>query len=126
MFTRIPSMALAARALAATAICGAVALGTGGAAFATTPTASHSTPVTARHVTCARATKAMARINKAEATISARLPKLEAAESRLTTKGHTKLAARVEKRIQRLQTANGRLGGLATKIQAKCPTSTTS
>ena len=126
MSTRIPSMTLATKALAATAICAAVALGTGGAAFATTPTASSSTPVTARHVTCGRATKAMARINKAEAAISTRLPKLQAAESRLTTKGRTKVAARVEKRIQRLETADGRLGGLATKIQAKCPTSTTS
>jgi hypothetical protein len=79
-----------------------------------------------RHVTCGRATKAMARITKAEAAISTRLPKLEATESRLTSAGHAKLAARVERRIQRLQTAEGKLGGLASKIQAKCPTTTSS
>ncbi len=127
MFTRIPSMTLAAKALAATAICGSLALGTGGTAFATTTTtASSSTPVTMRHVTCGRATKAMTRITKAEAAISARLPKLEARESRLTTAGHAKVAARVERPIQRLQNADGKLGGLASKIEAKCPTTTTS
>lgn len=126
MFTRSPAMKLAQKALASTAICGALALGTGGAAFASTSSASGSTPAATRHSHCARADKALARIDKVEASISQRLTKLEATESTLTNAGHAKSAARVEKRIQHLQNRNDKAGAMATKIQTRCPTATAS
>jgi uncharacterized protein HemX len=115
-------MKMAQKAVAATVICGAVALGTGGAAFATTPT---STPATHRHH-CARAGKALTKINKAEAAITNRLAKWQAEETKLTAANHTKAAARVEKRITRLQKAETKAGSLATRIQAKCPSAVSS
>jgi hypothetical protein len=120
MFTRIPAMKLVQKAVAATVICGAIALGTGGAAFATTTT-SGSTPA-ATHVKCARAPKALSKITKAEAAITKRITKLQTAESKLTAKGHTKLAARVERRITQLKKVDTKAGNLATRIEAKCPT----
>jgi ABC-type transport system involved in cytochrome bd biosynthesis fused ATPase/permease subunit len=122
MFSNLPAMKMAQKAVAATVICGAVALGTGGAAFATTTT---STPVTHPHH-CARAGKALTKINKAEAALTTRLAKWQAAESKLTAANHTKAAARVEKRITKLQKAQTKAGSLASKIEAKCPTATSS
>jgi hypothetical protein len=120
MFTKIPAIRWAQKAVAATVVCGAVALGTGGAAFATTGTTNGSTP-TARHFNCARAPKALARISKVEAAVSKRLPKLEAAESKASSAGHSKLAARIETRITKLEKVNTKAAALATKIGAKCP-----
>jgi len=122
MFTKIPAMKLAQKAVAATVVCGAVALGTGGAAFATSGTANGSgSTTTARHFTCARAPKALARINKVEAAVTKRLPKLEAAESKASASGHSKLATRIENRINKLDKVNTKAAALATKIEAKCP-----
>jgi hypothetical protein len=126
MSKKIPARKWAARAVLCAVTVSAVALGTGGAAFAGTSTTSGSTPAASRHSTCARASKALSRIDKVEAAVTKRLPKLEAAETRLTTAGHTKRAARVEKRIERLQNANVKAGARAQKIQAKCPTATAS
>src|SRR5580693_6793954 len=98
MSKKIPARRWAAKAVLCAVTVSAVALGTGGAAFAGT-TPSGSTPAASRHITCARASKALSRIDKVEAAVTKRLPKLEAAETRLTTAGHTKRAARVEKRI---------------------------
>jgi hypothetical protein len=128
MFSNLPAMKLAQKAVAATVICGAVALGTGGAAFASTPT-SASTPASAsttHHHRCARAGKALTKINKAEAAITTRLAKLQTEETTLTAGNHTKAAARVEKRITRLQKAETKAGSLASKIEAKCPSGTSS
>jgi hypothetical protein len=125
MSKKIPARKWAAKAVLCAVTVSAVALGTCGAAFAGT-TPSGSTPAASRHITCARASKALSRIDKVEAAVTKRLPKLEAAETRLTTAGHTKRAARVEKRIERLQNANVKAGARAQKIQAKCPTATAS
>jgi uncharacterized protein HemX len=122
MFSNLPAMKMAHKAVAATVICGAVALGTGGAAFATTTT---STPATHPHH-CARAGKALTKVDKAEASISNRLTKWQAQETKLTAANRTKAAARVEKRITKLQKAETKAGSLATKIKAKCPTATSS
>jgi hypothetical protein len=122
MFTKIPAMKLAQKALAATVVCGAVALGTGGAAFATTGTTNGSgSTTTARHFNCARAPKILARIDKVEAKVTKRLPKLEAAESKASSAGHSKLAARIENRINKLEKVNTKVAALATKIETKCP-----
>jgi hypothetical protein len=124
MFTKIPAMKLAEKAVAATVICGALALGTGGVAFATTTTAG-STPA-ATHTKCARAPKALSKITKVEAAITKRISKLQADETKLTAKGHTKLAAKVETRINQLKKADTKAGSLATKIENKCPTASPS
>ena len=81
---------------------------------------------TTRHITCARAPRALTKINKVEAAVTKRLPKLQAAETKFTTAGHTKRAARVEKRISRLQKAETKAGALAHKIDTKCPAATAS
>jgi uncharacterized protein HemX len=122
MFSNFPAMKMAQKVVAGTVLCGAVALGTGGAAFATTTT---SAPATHGHH-CARAGKALTKINKAEAAITTRLAKLQADETKLTAANHTKAATRVEKRITRLQKAETKAGSLATKIEAKCPSATSS
>jgi division protein CdvB (Snf7/Vps24/ESCRT-III family) len=72
-----------------------------------------------------RAPKALARITKVETAIGQRLPKLQAREKALTSAGHTKLAARVEKRITRLQKVDSRVATLATKIETRCPSAAT-
>jgi len=122
MFTKTQAQRLAGKAVAATAVCGALALGTGGAAFATTTTpGTGSTPAATGHLRCARAPKALARINKVEATNTKRLPKLQAAEKKSTAAGHTKVATRIEKRITRVEKVDTRVAALATKIEARCP-----
>jgi hypothetical protein len=122
MFTKIPAMRLAQKAVAATVVCGAVALGTGGAAFATTSaTGVSGATTTARHFNCARAPKALARINKVEAAVTKRLPKLEAAESKASSADHSKFATHIENRINKLEKVNSKATALATKIEAKCP-----
>ena len=121
--------------LVATVAAGALALGTAGVAGASAPTlaASSGTPVattpqaapaTGRlsHFSCARAGKALARIQRAEAAIAAGLPKLHAAESKATASGRARRAARIQKAINRLGRPgeSARLQKLATGIEAKC------
>ncbi|HEX7444473.1 MAG TPA: hypothetical protein VF320_11320 [Acidimicrobiales bacterium] len=121
--------------LVATVAAGTLALGTAGVAGAAAPmlTASSNTPVTTTpqvtagngrlsHFSCARAGKALARIQKAEAAIAAGLPKLHAAESKATAAGRTRRAARIQKAISRLGRPGeaARLQRLATAIEAKC------
>ena len=136
----IPSLR---KLLVATVAAGALALGTAGVAGASAPTlaASSGTPVatssgtpvattppvapgTGRlsHFSCARAGKALARIQRAEAAIAAGLPKLHAAESKATAAGRTRRAARIQKAINRLGRPgeSARLQKLATGIEAKC------
>ncbi len=127
MVTTMQARKWAGKVVAATVVGGALAIGTGGAAFATTPTTGAGAPPAAsRHFSCTRAPKALARIDKVEAAISTRVPKLQAAESKLTAAGHTKLAARVERRINRLHKVDTRVAALATRIEAKCPSGTPS
>jgi len=128
----IPSLQ---KLLVATVATGALALGTAGVAGASAPTptagATASVATTAhttwaagrlRHFSCARAPKALTRIQKAEAAIAAGLPRLHAAESKATAAGRTKRAARIQKLISRLGRpgAAARLQKLATAIEAKC------
>jgi hypothetical protein len=117
-------MKRAQKVVAATVICGALALGTAGVASAATPTGAGSAPATATHVTCARAPKALTRMAKVEHAISRRLPKLQAAETKAKAAGHTKVASRIERRIHRLQKVNTKARSLAKKINARCPQGT--
>jgi hypothetical protein len=107
-----------------------VSLGLGGLAGAATP-APPSTPAPAtspstapahRHFNCARAPRALARIEKAEAHIKADLPKLQAREQKAKAAGRTKAAARIQRRINRLESpkATARLDRLSAAIKTKC------
>jgi hypothetical protein len=93
-----------------------------GAATATSPS-SPSTPTPAlRQFNCARAPRVLARIQKVEAQVAAGLPKLHAAETKAKSGGHTKAAARIQRRISRLdsQKRQARLDRRATAIETKC------
>jgi hypothetical protein len=116
MFRIIP----AAKKLAVGAVAvGALSLGTVGAAGAAT---NAPAPQVARHFNCANATKALTRIGKAEARISAGLPKLTAAEAKAKAAGHTKRADRIQKRITRLEssTFQTHLTRASAAIEAEC------
>lgn len=113
---------------------GALSLGTAGMAGAAT-TGTPAAPATSSpltHFNCAKATKALTRIERGEARISAGLPKLTAAEAKATKAGHTRRAKRLEKRITRLEGSkyHARLTTRSAAIQAKChvpaPSATTS
>jgi hypothetical protein len=110
----------AARKLVVGAVAvGALSLGTAGIAGAAT---TAPTPKVARHFNCANATRVLARIDKGEARITAGLPKLTAAKAKATQAGDTKLAARIQKRITRLESAkfHARLTRVSAAIEAKC------
>jgi hypothetical protein len=112
----------ARRAVVATVVCGALALGSTAAASAATTTSAGPNPAAASHPTCARAPKALTRISKVEAAIWRRLPRLQAAEKKAVAAGHATRATHIETRIHRLQTIETRAGALAKRINAKCPT----
>lgn|SRR5487761_1697598 len=93
--------------------------GTAGTAFAATsgPGTSGSTP-TAK---CAKAAKVLTRLDKVEGHITTVLPKWEAAEQKATQNGHPKLAARIEKRIKRLERLQSQGNARIQKIEQRCP-----
>jgi hypothetical protein len=97
---------------------GVLTLGMGGVAGAATTT----TPKAGRHFNCANATKALTRIQKAEADIAAGLPKLHAAEAKAAKAGNTKREDRLNKRIARYESTKfkARLAKRAATIEAKC------
>ena len=124
MSTKIPAVKLAEKAVTATVICGALAFGTGGAAFAATTTTAPGSPPAAGHVACSRAPKALAKITKVEKFAAKRLPALQAKSNKLTATGHHKAASRLQKKIKNLQKADTKAGALAKTIEARCPTGT--
>jgi hypothetical protein len=94
----------------------ALSIGGAGVAGAATPAAG-GTP---HHVTCAKAPKALARINRIDARIATWLPKAEAREQRAVADGDKTAAARIERRIQRVEKIHTRLDGLDHRILTKC------
>src|SRR5579872_2630384 len=70
---------------------------------------------------CANAPKALARIAKLESKAQAWLPKAQARETKAIQAGHTKLASRIAKRIQRVQKLEADGTKRATRIQSLCP-----
>jgi hypothetical protein len=104
-------------------VTGSLTLGMSSVAFASTPTSSSSSSTAAAgQFNCANATKALTRIQKIEGRIDAGLPKLTAAQQKASSNGHTKLAARLQKRITRYESATfkQRLQTRAQKIETKC------
>ncbi len=99
---------------------GALSLGTAGIAGAAT--SSVAVPKVGKHFNCARATKVLTRIEKIDSRITAGLPKLKAAEEKATTAGRMARAARLEKRITRLEAPQlqARLTKASAAIEAKC------
>ena len=134
------TMIIGMTAVGAIAIGIAGIAGTAGVAGATAPVAgatpaaptgtTRSQPDTgsdsAAHFNCARAPLALARIQRIEARISAGLPKLNQAEARAKAAGNTQRAARIQKRINRLDSPalKSRLDRLTARIGAKCSAST--
>jgi hypothetical protein len=102
---------------------GSLTLLTAGMAVAPTP-AGASTPSTpaATQFNWANAQKALTRVQKVEGRIDLGLPKLTAAQQRASSNGHTKLAARLQKRITRFESASfkQRLQTRSQKIEMQC------
>lgn len=71
---------------------------------------------------CVRATRVLTRIQREEARIAARLPKLSAREARAAEKGHVRVAALLKKLIARLESSKvgARLTRRAAAIEAEC------
>jgi len=74
------------------------------------------------HFDCARASRVLARIQKAEARTPAGLPKLTAGEARAKSADDLARADRSQRRITRLESPDGeaRFVKLAAGIEAKC------
>jgi len=98
---------------------GALSLGTAGIAGAA---ATPAVPKVGKHFNCARATKVLTRIQKAETKITAGLPRLKAAEEKATMNGKTVRATRLKNRISRLESPQlqTRLNKASAAIEAKC------
>jgi hypothetical protein len=98
---------------------GAMALGTAGVAGAVSTT---TVPKVVKHFNCARAPKVLSRIQKGEAKIAAGLPRLTAAEAKATKNGNAQRAARIKRRIDRLESPafKARLDKAKATIEAKC------
>jgi hypothetical protein len=103
---------------------GALTVGAAGMAGAATTGTASGTP--AHTFNCANAPKVLARIQKVEGDIANGLPKLTAAQAKASAAGKTKVAARLQKRITRLEssTFKARLDKLTSAIDAKCNVST--
>ncbi len=101
---------------------GALSVGAAGIAGAATPGSSSASPTATHTFNCANAPKVLARIQKAETDIANGLPKLTAAQAKAASAGRTTLAARLQRRITRLEspTFKARLDKATTAIDAKC------
>jgi hypothetical protein len=113
--------------VAVAALSGTMALGAVGVASATTPTTA--TPAATPAVTPANhtidCTKALARVPKiqaAEAKAATFVTNAQAREAKATAAGHTKLAARIARRITRVQKLEARGNKILARISAACGT----
>ena len=114
MFTKI--------VLSAAAV-GALSIGAAGIAGAATPAqASVRAPVVGKNFNCANAQKVLTRIEQGESQIAAGLPKLTAAQQKAQQAGKIQRAARLQKKITRLEspTFKARLARVSQKIESKC------
>jgi hypothetical protein len=131
MFTKLPHVKAVAVGVVAVGVPALGLVGIASASPAVTPTASARTvsitksvrEFNVRQLNCADATNVLTRIDKAEARIAAGLPKLTAAQVRAAGSGHLIRAHRLERRINRLDSARfrARLTRDSAAIEAKCP-----
>jgi len=116
---------------AAMVMTGALAVGSVGAAAAAPSGGSSGGPsapapaVGQGHPKCSRAPRALARVQKVEGRIAARLAKLEGWEQWAQANAHPRLVARIQARITRLDARQARGHALAGAIEARCPASGT-
>jgi hypothetical protein len=98
---------------------GALSLGAAGIAGAAT---TGSAPTAGKAFNCANATKVLGRIQTRESDIAAGLPKLTAAQAKAAQSGNTELAARLQKKITKLESPKfkARLDRISKRIETKC------
>jgi hypothetical protein len=107
------------RKIIATAVTGvALTLGAAGAAgaAATPPTSVGTAPAS-----CAKAPHALARIAKLEAKAGKWVTAAEQRQATATQDGRTKAAARIGRRITRVEKLEAKGTALVSKIEAACP-----
>lgn len=107
----------------AVVVSSALAVGAGGAAFASTPGASTPagpTPGAGLH-SCALAPKVVAWLQHVDSRITTVLPKLESAEQKAAENGHTKVADRLGTRIKKLENRQQRVTARIARIEKRCP-----
>lgn len=109
------------RIIATAAISGTLVLGGAGIASAATPAPSTTT----HSYNCANAPKALARITKLETKAQTLQSKVAAREQKAQAAGRTKLAARLGRIVARIQKAETRGNTLMQKIEAACPSAST-
>ncbi len=112
---------IAVTAGAAAPAAGATAAASAGAAQSLPHTGSDR----AAHFDCARAPRALARIQRIEKRIAAGLPRLNRAVARAKAAGNTQRSARIQTMINRLESPalKSRLDRLTSRIEAKCSAS---
>jgi cytochrome c556 len=111
---------------AAVLVTTALAVGAGSAAFAAPATpndpAAQASKIADR---CAKAPEVIAKIKAVEAKVADRVAKLEAAKTKATEHGNTKLAEKIADRIgklkQRAQQGLDRVAKIEAKVAEKCP-----
>jgi hypothetical protein len=114
---------LATKLVVGAVVVGSLSIGTAGLAGAATTTPTTAPPARSVHpFNCARATRVLARIEKGEARIAAKLPGLTAREARAERAGRTKRAAHLQKLITRFESPkfSARLTKASAEIEAKC------
>ena len=101
---------------------GALSVGAAGVAGAATSGTVNVAPAGAHSFNCANASKVLGEIQNAESHIANGLPKLTAAQAKASAAGKTRLAARLQRRITRLESATfkARLDKATSAIEAKC------
>jgi hypothetical protein len=110
--------------IAGAAITGALTFGAAGLAGASTPAGgpAPSTATTAQR--CAKAEARVPKIEAREAKAATFVTAAEGREAKAKAAGHTKVAARIQDRINRVEKAEARGKTLLAKIAAKCGGST--
>jgi hypothetical protein len=108
--------------VAVAALSGTMALGAVGVASAATP----ATPATTHTINCTKALARVPRIQAREAKAAVWVPKARAREATAQAAGHTKLAARIGRRITRVQKLEARGTKILARISAACGTGSAS
>lgn len=70
---------------------------------------------------CSAAGVRLARLARVQTRISTALPKVEAAESKAKSNGHPKLAARLARRVSRLEKVQTKVANRISRIEERCP-----
>ncbi len=123
MFEKVAVAMVVTGALAVGSVGVAVAAPSGGSSGG--PSASAPAAAGKGHPRCSRAPRALARIEKAEGRITARLTRLQGRERWAQANSQPGLADRIRARIARLETLRAKGDKLAATISARCRASGT-